>query len=121
MPEGGRAWRLENGVYEPWKPDADGRWRSVQIDVAIGLEGAMVTVYTRAGGRQPREGEVGAELAETLTRGLVEGQRHALRALLRARFGALPQAIEQRIAAADAEALDTLIERAATAANLDAL
>jgi hypothetical protein len=125
VPEGGRAWRLEQGVYQPWEPDADGRWRSAQIDVAIGLEGAMATVYTRAGGRQPREGEVGAELArredERRAEGLVEGQRQALRVLVRARFGVLPQALEQRIAAADAAVLDTLIERAATAASLDAL
>ncbi len=125
VPEGGRAWRLENGVYQPWEPDVEGRWRSAQIDVSIGLEGAMATVYTREGGRQPHEGEVGAELAETLLRGQdegrTEGQRQALRVLLRARFGALPQALDQRIAAAGEEALNALIERAANAASLDAL
>ncbi len=127
--EGGRAWRLEQGVYQPWEPDAQGRWRSAQIDVSIGLEGAMATVYTREGGRQLHEGEVGAELAETLTRGMdegrtegrAEGQRQALRVLLRARFGALPQALEQRIAISDEDALNALIERAANAASLDAL
>ncbi|MCA1599687.1 MAG: Uma2 family endonuclease [Chloroflexi bacterium] len=129
VPEGGRAWRLEQGVYQPWEPDADGRWRSARIDVSIGLEGAMATVYTCEGGRQLHEGEVGAELAETLTKGLaegrteglVEGQRQALRALARARFGDLPQVLEQRVAAADAAALTALIERAATTASLDAL
>jgi len=117
VPEGGRAWRLEQGVYQPWEPDAEGRWRSAQIDVSIGLEGAMATVYTREGGRQLHEGEVGAELVETLTR----GQRQALRVLLRARFGVLPQALEQRIAAADEEALNALIECAAATASLDGL
>ncbi len=129
VPEGGRAWRLEQGVYQPWEPDADGRWRSAQIDIAIGLEGAMATVYTREGGRQLHEGEVGAELAETLirgqaegrTEGRAEGQRQALRVLLRARFGALPQTLEQRIAISDEDALNALIERAANAASLDAL
>jgi len=126
VPEGGAAWRLEQGVYQPWEPDAEGRWRSARIDVSIGLEGAMATVYTREGGRQLHEGEVGAELARreaALARGLDEGQRQALRVLLRARFGALPlpQALEQRIAAADETALYALIERAATAVSLDAL
>jgi len=121
VPEGGRAWRLEQGVYQPWEPDAEGRWRSAQIDVSIGLEGAMATVYTREGGRQLHEGEVGAELAETMTRGRDEGQRQALRVLLRARFGDLSQALEQRIAAADEEVLTALIERAANATSLDAL
>jgi len=63
VPEGGRAWRLEQGVYQPWERDAEGRWRSAQIEVTIGLEGTRATVYTHEGERQPREGEVGAELA----------------------------------------------------------
>ncbi len=124
VPEGGAAWRLEQGVYQPWEPDAEGRWRSARIDVSIGLEGAMATVYTREGGRQLHEGEVGAELARreaALARGLDEGQRQALRVLLRARFGALPQTLDQRIAAAGEATLHALIERAATAASLDAL
>ena len=120
-PEGGRAWRLEDGVYKPWERDAAGRWRSAQIDIAIGLEGAMATVYTREGERQPHEGEVGAELTATLSRGRAEGQRQSLRVLLRARFGVLADAFEQRIAAADEETLNVLIERAATVDNLDAL
>jgi len=120
-PEGGCAWRLENGVYQPWDRDAEGRWHSAHIDVAIGLEGARATVYTREGVRQPHEGEVGAELVETLTRGRVEGQRQALQVLLQARFGVLLEAVEQRIAAADEETLNVLIERAATVDSLDAL
>jgi len=126
VPEGGRAWRLEQGVYQPWEPDAEGRWRSAQIDVSIGLEGAMAAVYTHEGARQLHEGEVGAELtrreaalARGLDEGRAEGQRQALRVLLRARFGALPQALEQRIAAAGEEALNALIECAATTASLD--
>ena len=62
LAEGIRAWRLEGGVYRPWEPDARGRWRSGQIAVAIGLEGMLVTVYTREGERQPHEGEYSAEL-----------------------------------------------------------
>ena len=63
VPEQGRAWRLEEGVYRPWERDAAGRWQSQQIGVAIGLEGALATVYTRDGQRQLHEGEVAQELA----------------------------------------------------------
>lgn len=63
LPERGQAWRLVEGVYQPWKPDENGRWRSDQIPIGIGLEGVLVTVYTRAGERQLREGEVALELA----------------------------------------------------------
>ncbi len=71
LPEGIRAWRLVDGVYHPWSPDADGRWHSRQIAVAIGLEGTWATVYTRDGRRLLREGEVEQErarLAEELAR-----------------------------------------------------
>jgi hypothetical protein len=60
--EGGRAWRLADGVYQPWERDAQGRWQSAAIEVAIGLEGALATVYTRDGQRIHGEGQVEAEL-----------------------------------------------------------
>jgi Uma2 family endonuclease len=60
--EGGRAWRLEEGRYVPWEPDAQGRWQSEEIDLAIGLEAAMATVYASDGRRILHEGEVEAEL-----------------------------------------------------------
>jgi len=62
LPEGIRAWRLVEERYQPWQREADGRWHSQQIDVAIGLEGVMATVYTRDGRRMHREGEVEEEL-----------------------------------------------------------
>jgi hypothetical protein len=62
-PEGVRAWRLTGSVYCPWIPDADGRWKSQEIDVAFGLEGAMATVYAHDGRRMLHEGEVEAERA----------------------------------------------------------
>ncbi len=65
VPERGRAWRLVNGVYHPWEPDAHGRWQSAHIDVAIGLEGVRATVYRREGERQLREGEGAEERART--------------------------------------------------------
>ncbi len=63
LPEGVRAWRLTEGAYRSWEPEADGRWHSQQIEVAIGVEGVMVAVYTHEGHRILREGEVEAERA----------------------------------------------------------
>jgi hypothetical protein len=61
-PEQGRSWRLEGGVYRPWRPDGPGRWRSEQLGVVIALEGALVAVYGPDGRRQLREGEISPEL-----------------------------------------------------------
>jgi Putative restriction endonuclease len=83
LPEGIRAWRLVKGVYRPWEPDEHGRWQSGQIDVAIGLEGMLATVYTCDGRRILREGEIEEErarLREELARKDAELER--LRRLL---------------------------------------
>jgi hypothetical protein len=61
LPEGIRAWRLVEGVYRPWEPDEDGRWHSAQIEVVIGLEGMLASVYTRDRRRMLREGEIEEE------------------------------------------------------------
>ena len=53
--------------------------------------------------------------------GRQEGTRAAVRRVLRARFGAIPVAVEQRIAAADRATLDQLIERAAIVPAVDDL
>lgn len=58
LPEGGRGWRLVDGAYQPWVVDAAGRWHSETIGVGIGLEGSLVTIYTRAGIPVPHEGEM---------------------------------------------------------------
>lgn len=50
-------------MYLPWERDADGRWRSAEIAVGIGLEGALATIYTRNGERQLHEGEIAEERA----------------------------------------------------------
>lgn len=67
LPEGIRAWRLVDGIgiYQPWLPDANGRWHSEQIGVAISLEEDWASVYARDGRRILREGEVEAELARS--------------------------------------------------------
>lgn len=64
LPERVRAWRLQDGVYQAWEPDAHGRWQSDEIAVALGLEDMLATVYTLDGQRQLREGEISATLAE---------------------------------------------------------
>ncbi len=63
LPEGIRAWRLEDGLYQPWEADADGRFQSTSISVSIGLEGMIATIYSHSGRRMLHEGEVEAELA----------------------------------------------------------
>lgn len=62
LPEGIRAWRLEDGRYQPWEASADGRFQSESIAVSIGLEGMIATVYTHDGRRMLHEGEIEAEL-----------------------------------------------------------
>ena len=50
-----------------------------------------------------------------------KGKREALRTFLQGRFGTLPEAVEQRIAAADVVQLDALLGRAAIVARPDEL
>lgn len=68
-----------------------------------------VTSWERRGREEGRE------------EGRQEGTRAAVRRVLRARFGAIPVAVEQRIAAADRATLDQLIERAAIVPAVDDL
>lgn len=63
LPEQGRGWRLVAGVYQPWRSNAVGQWLSQEIGVAIGMEGALVTVRAPDGHRLLREGEIERELA----------------------------------------------------------
>lgn len=62
MPKQGRAWRLEGELYQPWEPNAMGRWVSKSIPIAIGFEGLFVSVYTLEGKRQLHAHEIGPEL-----------------------------------------------------------
>ena len=61
VPEQGRGWRLENGVYRPWLPDPSSRWQSEEVAAAIGVEGMLSAVYARDGRRQLREREIERE------------------------------------------------------------
>jgi len=58
LPTGGQGWRLFDGVYRPWPPDARGRWASAELPLLFGLEGARAVVETSDGRRLLREGEV---------------------------------------------------------------
>ena len=60
-------------------------------------------------------------LDERMVEGEIRGKREALRTFLHIRFGVLPETLERRISLADAEQLDTLVERAAIVTNLDDL
>lgn len=137
VPGCGHGWRLEGGTYRPWEPERDGRgtprWRSRQIGVAIGVtpgpvgrpaEG-LAAVYGAGERRQPREGEIGTAIAashqEGVEVGLAEGKRQALRLLVAARFGSVPDALEPRIASAGGAELDDLLRRATTVASAEAL
>ncbi len=62
VPELGRGWRLQDGIYVPWLPTSDGRWLSQQIPVAYSVEDEMAVVSTHDGQTQLREGEVSGEL-----------------------------------------------------------
>ncbi len=65
VPEGVRAWRLQEGSYTTWPPEPSGAWKSREIPVLIALEGARAAVYTADGRRQLREGEVNRQLERT--------------------------------------------------------
>jgi hypothetical protein len=60
-------------------------------------------------------------LAQGLAEGKAEGQRHILRRMVQRRFGAVPDALEQRISAADQEALDALADRLLSAMAVEDL
>jgi putative restriction endonuclease len=125
VPGTGRGWRLAGGVYVPWERDTAGRWRSEVIGVSFGVEDGLAAAYGAGGRRHLREGEIGAALAAQRAEGeaagrqegQVEGKREALRRLARLRFGAA--ALERRIATADDEELDSLLERIVVAAGPD--
>jgi Putative restriction endonuclease len=64
LAEQGQGWRLEEGIYVPWRPDATGRWQSRVIPVAVGFEGVRLVVFGGDGRRQLREGEVARTVSQ---------------------------------------------------------
>lgn len=93
---GGNGWRLEQGRYQPWRREADGRWVSATVPVAIALEGARVAVYASDGHRILREGEAERERSR-LERRLAEerDQRQADLAKQQAVIEELRRRLEQ--------------------------
>jgi hypothetical protein len=69
----------------------------------------------------PLQELIDERVAQGEATGEIRGKREMLRIFLRSRFGALPEAVEQRIAAADADQLDVLASRAATVSSPDEL
>ena len=69
----------------------------------------------------PLQELIDERVAQGEATGEIRGKREALRMVLRGRFGALPEAVEQRIAAADGDQLDAFLGRAATVARPDEL
>jgi hypothetical protein len=69
----------------------------------------------------PLQELIDERVAQGEATGEIRGKRQAVRTVLQARFGSLPEAVEQRIAAADADQLDTLVSRAAIVASPDEL
>ena len=67
VPELGRGWRLQDGVYVPWLPAPDGRWLSQEIPVAYSVEEEMAVVSTHDGQTQLREGEVTLALGASMS------------------------------------------------------
>jgi hypothetical protein len=62
----------------------------------------------------PLQELIDERVAQGEATGEIRAKREAVWTVLQARFGALPEAVEQRITAADADQLDALIGRAAT-------
>jgi len=60
-------------------------------------------------------------LARGREEGREEGARETLRRFVEARFGVVPPALEQRIAAADRATLDQMVERAAVVQTVNDL
>jgi hypothetical protein len=120
VPEGGRGWRLQNGVYVPWDLDVNGRWQSWQIGVAYGVEAGLAVVYGSDQRRRLREGEVEAALEVRSSEARLEAKRDVLRRLVQQRFGAAPT-LEQRIDMATEPELDTLLGRLFVVSSAEAL
>ncbi|MGI8912178.1 MAG: Uma2 family endonuclease [Chloroflexota bacterium] len=104
---GGLGWRLEQGRYQPWQRDAEGRWVSREIPLPFGLEGARVAVYMVDGHRLLREGEVERALREKDRQRLQEFAQHEqlLRDRDRAQQHALAEQERLRQALAEQERL----------------
>ena len=124
IPEIGRGWRLQDGAYHAWEPDAAGRWRCESIGVSVAADDGLAAVYGSDDRRKWREGEmdsvVRAERTEGRTEGLTEGTRSAVRRLARQRFGVVA-ALEGRIDSAGEVDFGAMLDRLLDAVTPDDL
>lgn len=51
LPDVLRAWRLEGGVYTPWRAEADGWWHSASLEIALEATRPFLGVRDRDGQR----------------------------------------------------------------------
>ncbi len=77
LPTPVEAWRLEGGVYAPWRAEADGWWRSASLEVSLEATRPFLGVRDRDGRRIPWPSAVQAH-AERLERERLEAERARL-------------------------------------------
>lgn len=82
----GQVWarRLGPNGYEPWEPDANGRWVSAALGIAFAPHGVLLRVYDQDGNLVPTSEEM-ADMIDASQRQLAERDRQiaALEARLR--------------------------------------
>ncbi len=108
------AWRLEGGVYVPWRAADDGWWHSASLELAVEATRPVLGVRDRDGRRIPAPSAV-HEHAERLERARAEAERARLEA-----EQARAEAEAARLEAERARAEDARRAAAAEAARLEA-
>jgi hypothetical protein len=93
-------------------------WRYILITNGQATPEALVARLLDVVGVEHTE-EIMTAGEQLIERGRKDGQERSLLKLLRARFGALPDAAATRIHAADSTRLDAWLDRVLTAATLD--
>ena len=89
-------------------------WRTLEA-----LEEEQKMSYVTSFERIGRAEGMAKGRAEGLLEGILEGKRELVRSMMQRRFGALPEALDQRLATADQAVLDTIADRLLTAATID--
>src|SRR2546430_16329259 len=113
----------ENGLLKPCTGKLVSTvLRGGSVEIRALLPGAVVqAILEELSMANPLQELIDERVARGEIEGRIEGKREALRTVLQGRFGTLPEAVEQRIAAADVDQLDAFIGRAATVARPDEL
>ncbi len=77
LPDVLRVWRLEGGVYAPWRPEDDGAWYSASLDVSFQATRPFLGVRDRDGRQIALPRVVRERLGETEQRLAQETRRRA--------------------------------------------